>query len=254
MANIRFLFENKLAIAASAASASGEVSSLPAANAQVPDPSLVWRSTTTTGDQWWRVTFASALTVKVVALKNVTLHTGGGTLKAQYSTDGGASWTDYGAIPAIDTDSRCAFFFGATVSAQDWRFYFTNVGATSSYVELGFGFVGDYYEPSINVQASFDAPLTDRSVVTESLSGNPSTTIRPQQTTGAYTFNDAPDADRSSLQAMFRAQGYGMPFFAVLDTSDAWTCWLIAFRSQIDRTFEEIYHRYVLTFSWSEVL
>jgi hypothetical protein len=254
MARIRFLYSNLFSAASAVASASASVSALPPANAQVPDRTLVWRSTTTTGDQWIKVDLGSAQAVTAIAVANPKLHGSGGTLKIQSSPDD-AIWTDRGSIPSADADSKVAFLFIGSVSARYWRFYFTNVGVASDYVELGYAFLGTYLEPSINVTAQgLSTPLLDRSVVVESITGQATTTVRPKQAKGAFGFDSMSESDTASLVTMFRAQGFGTPFFVVLDTSLAWTAWLIAFRSPLARGWQANPGQYDPSFEWEEAL
>src|SRR5262245_2902233 len=110
MARVAFLYKtnNLWSAAASVISASASASALPAANAADPDRSKIWRSTTTTGDQWIKADLGSAQDVAAVAVANVKLHGSGGTLKIQHSPDNSA-WTDQATFGAQDTDSKVAF-------------------------------------------------------------------------------------------------------------------------------------------------
>lgn len=250
MAKIRFLYNDLAAAAASVAAASSAVSSLPAANAQNPDRTLVWRSSTGVGDAWVSFDLGSAQSVTAVAVANITIHPGG-SAKVQWSTDN-ASWTDYGALPAADVDTAVTFVFGGTFSKRYWRIYFTNTGAVSSFVEAGYVFVGTYFEPTINVSVPIAAPTDTLSKIVESLDGQRSTTTRRQRVTGAWKWGDIPDADLTTLQTIYRTCDIGIPLFQVLDTTRSWTAWLVYFNGSITRTFSQMTGRYDVDVPWCE--
>lgn len=255
MANLRVLWNNLATAAASVASASASASALPPANAQTIDRTAVWRSSTTTGDQWLRIDFGSALTVTAIAIANPKLHTGG-TMKVQYSSDG-ASWTDAAptaAFPTMDADTKVTYLFITSISRRYWRILFTNTGAVSDYVELGYLFVGTYFEPANNVVSPFITPIHDPSIVARSITGQRSTTVRPQASKGTFNFEDAVEADRSSWQQIFRTLGIAIPFFAVLDLNLSWTAWLLFFDGDISRTFKSVDTFYDLGIAWEEAL
>jgi hypothetical protein len=252
MANVRFLYANALSGASVVVTQSSQVVGLPGANVVQPDRSLAWQSTTTTADQWVAFDLGAAQVITAVAVASPKLHQGG-TLKLQSSTDG-SSWSDVGTFAAADADSGVSVQFVASVNARYWRLYFTNTTAVSDYVSVGYAFVGPYLEPARNVHRETSVALSDRSIVTESVTGQPSTTVRPQQTKGTFAFDFLSETDRANLQVMFRTQGYGLPIFAVLNTALSWTAWMIFLRSDLARTFSLVPNTYLMGFTWLEAL
>lgn len=258
MSAIRFCWNNLLTVPGVVVASSSALSTLPNTNAILPDRTLVWRSTSTTGDQWVSFDLGAAAAVTVLAIANPKLQTGG-TLKLQRSPDN-TTWTDVATLPAADVDTKVTFVFFGSISFRYWRIYFTNVGAVSDYVEVGYAFVGTYFEPANNVVGPLPAPLVDNSVVTKSLAGQRSTTVRPQQSTGTFTWESLTESDRGALQQIFRAQGQGLPSFCVLATAISWTAWLLYFGASsgatvaLSRTFTIADTFYDVAVDWEEAL
>ncbi len=198
----------------------------------------------------------------MVAVANPKLHASGGTLKLQQAGSGGSpgAWTDVATLSSADADTKVGFAFFGSVSARWWRLYFTNVGAASDYVEVGYAFLGTYFEPAQNVIAPLAVPLTDNSVVTKSLSGQRTTTVRPQQSAGTFAWVSMPESDRATLQQIFRTQGQGVPSFAVLQSTLSWTAWLLYFGASgglsaaLNRTFTVVDTYFDIAIDWEEAL
>lgn len=256
MSRIRFGYQNDLTAVGVVITASTFVTALPPSNAPIPDRTLVWRSTTTTSDQWIAFDLGAAAVVTAACVANPKLHQGG-SLKVQYSTDG-SNWTDVSALPAADADSKVTFLWVASISARYWRFYFTNTSAVSDYAEIGYPFIGQYFEPTVNVSLGASTRLTTpfgtMSTVLETPGGQRSTTARARRASGTLSWMALGDADLASLQALFRAVDYGTPFFLVLDDARAWTAWLAYFDSPLSRTWELVTGQFDPTFNWKEAL
>ena len=251
MPNIRFLYDNKILGTSVSVSGSGAASGLPASNIQIPERSLVWRSLVTTGDQYVIVDLGSSLSITAVAVANAVIHSGG-SLRCDYGTNG-TSWTTFGTFAALDPDSQAAVLFGS-VTARYLRFYFVNTGAVSAYVELGYAFGGTYIEPTHNVRVPFDVPLGSRSAIALSPAGQRTVAVRPQFTTGRWSWDTLADADIAALQVMFRTCDLGTPFFQVLDTTRGWTTWLAHFAGSLAREFGLLDAQYHPGFDWQEAL
>lgn len=251
MPNIRFLYNNQILGTSVSVSAATAASGLPASNIQIPERSLVWRSLVTTGDQYVIVDLGSSISITAVAVANALIHAGG-SLQCYYGTNG-TSWTIFGTFAALDTDSKAAVLFGS-VTARYLLFSFVNTAAVSAYVELGYAFGGTYIEPSHNVRVPFDVPLGSRSAIALSPAGQRTVAVRPQFTTGRWTWDTLADADIAALQAMFRTCDQGTPFFQVLDTTRGWTTWLAHFSGPLSRVFGLLDAQYDPGFEWQEAL
>lgn len=221
------------------------IPALPATASQNPDRTYVWRSTTTTGDQWLRLsTGPVGLGATCVAVANMRLHGSGGTAKLQSTTDptGATGWADVAgaSIAAQDGDSRTSFkFFTSPGVRIMWRIYFTNVGAVSDYVEVGYVFLGDYYEPDVNVTDGLNMDQVDPSVGVMSVDGQETFTIRTRYTTGTMEFEAVSASTLALFQTMWRTIGATTPFFLVLDADQTWTCWYGRLVDRIQRQFRE---------------
>ena len=79
-----------------------------------------WWKPTATGDSWLRASFASAQTVNYMAVWGHDLADQGSSVKPQYSTDAGVSWTDAASAVAPSTN-RTLFFSFSDIAGADWR-------------------------------------------------------------------------------------------------------------------------------------
>jgi len=84
-----------------------------------------WWKPTATGDSWIRASFGAAKDADYMAIFGHDLSDHGSSIKAQYSTNGGTSWSD--AFSAVTpTDNNTLFIDFTSVSAADWRIVVTN--------------------------------------------------------------------------------------------------------------------------------
>lgn len=113
-----------------------------------------WWKHTITGISWLRASFTAAQDADYMAIYGHNLHDVGGSVKPQYSTDGGSSWND--ADTAVSpTDGNAIFFSFTSVSAADWRAYI--VTTTGSAVIAGV-MIGEALTLDRDVTAGFSPP------------------------------------------------------------------------------------------------
>jgi hypothetical protein len=87
-----------------------------------------WWQPTGTSSEWIAVSFSSGKSVDYAAVWGHNLHEVAGSVKPQYSTDGGSSWIDASAN-VTPTTGRTLFIAFDSTSKNDWRLLFTSTGA-----------------------------------------------------------------------------------------------------------------------------
>ena len=79
-----------------------------------------WWKQSASGTSWLRASFASAKSADYMAVWGHNLHSVGGSVKPQYSTDGGATWNDAaGAVAPVS--GKLILIEFSSVSAANWR-------------------------------------------------------------------------------------------------------------------------------------
>lgn len=252
MANLRILATNRYTDAATALTASSEATALPVERSQDPDRTAVWRSLTETGVQTIDIDLGSSLACDSIAVANVKL-VGAGALLLYRGATLGSETTLVATLPSQDRDTRTAFAFFASVSSRYWRLKWTNPGAASDYAELGFAALGPYLELSRNIRVPSGLQRIDPSVIALSVDGQATHTRRTKYFAGQWSLGEVPEADLDDLREVFDALGVHTPYFVVLDTSLAWTCWLQRFVGPLEMSLAVMAGRYDVGMPWEEV-
>jgi hypothetical protein len=182
----------------------------------------VWRSGTSTGDQWVKFDLGSNQSMQVLAAVDATLHSGG-TLRAQaHATDVWTSPTvnELLTVPATNHTGVLAAWLSASQSLRWVRFLFSNTGAVNSFVQLGVVYAGPYLEPVRSIATGWTMDLVDPSVSRVAMGGARSVVRRAPWTriTGRFPLQSA--TARDDLRAQFRTAGLAIP---VLFTADPTT-------------------------------
>lgn len=218
MAKARFCYVNQ--VLSATMSASGSATARPVANLNNSARWKIWRSTTTTGDQYVIADFGSAKTIKVIALVDWVRHSGG-AVRADYWD--GAAWQTFGTftLPSFNPTHVVAVWNTTGVSTTKIRIYFTNTGAVSAYVELGALVAGDYYQPTYTIIDGFTIEPVDPSLIVEAVEGREETQARPHYHTCAGVFQTEPEADVDGFRLMFATNGRRLPLLYAVDPDDA---------------------------------
>jgi hypothetical protein len=253
MANLRIAWSNLWSAAVSVLVASSEASALPATNTKTSDRTAVWRSATATTVQTIDIDLGSVLAVTSVLVANVKL-LGTGVLELYQRGDAGTAGAAVlvGTVSTQDRDTRVGFLFFASQSHRHWQLKWTNPTSANDYAEVGYVHLGTYLEPTVNARVPMDAERRDPSVGYASVDGQQSFARRTKHFVGSWEFYFAPEADLTNLRSVFDSVGMSTPIFAVLDTSLAWTAWLLRFASGIRPKFEEVTGRYTIAAAWEE--
>ncbi len=240
MAYLRFCWDNLYAASATVLTPTSVSTTLPALASANPDRNYVFRSATIAVAVAIDIDLGSVKAVTSVAVANLLLFSGGGAFELHERGDGGSPGAEtlVATIAAADYDStrKTAFKFFASQSHRHWRIKWTNPGAVSAYVEVGFVFLGTYFEP-----AKPPMPPTSRIVNPSPVSlapdGGRAVVTRTMYDEVRIHYPVLSTADRSTFESMYRTNGAGVPVFAVLDTTLSWTCWMAFFANDAARVF-----------------
>jgi hypothetical protein len=131
-----------------------------------------WRSSTSTGDQWIKFDCGANKTFTFIAAVSALIHAGG-TLKFQAHTSDSWATPNVDQLVTVPSPDFTAVwtYFRASTSQRWFRFYFTNTGAVSSYVELAVAWAGTYLEPSASVAPGLTVRRVDPSPQRRAIGG-----------------------------------------------------------------------------------
>lgn len=219
----RLAYSNCLLASSVAITSSADATGYPAANLANPARWKKWRSSTTTGDQWVLFDLGSAVSFQLLAVTDVLLHTGGGTLKAQANATN--VWTaptvnDTLTLASPDFTHLVADWLASVQTLRFIRFFFQNVGASNSFVEIGAAFAGTYVQPSQAIAPGLSLARVDLSVPRYAIGGERSTVVRPKYHVITASFPLTSVAERDALRAAFDANGIGVPCVFAVDSTD----------------------------------
>lgn len=215
---LRIPYANLLTAAGVAVTSSADAAGYPVSNLTNPSRWKKWRSATGTGDQWVKFDLGSNKTLTVLAAISAKLHAGG-TLKAQANASD--VWTsptvsDTLTVPSPDFTAVLADWI-ASQSLRWIRFYFTNVGAVSDYVELGAVFAGTYLEPANTLAHGFTVTRVDPSMQRRATGGQRSALVLPKYHEVEGVLLPQVAAARDDLRTMFEIVGDSLPAILAVD-------------------------------------
>lgn len=254
MSNIRFLWKNRCTATGTALVASSSVPALPVAAIKNSDRSYVWRSLTGTGVQTIGVDFGGVYAVNSAALANARVLQGGVVELYQrgdgVSPDAAVLVATFGAPHPF---RRATAVFFAEQSHRHWELRFTNPAAVDAFAELGAVFLGQYYEPPVNVSVPISVTRTAPDVVSESSDGQKSTAVRSKFDVGVWSFQTVNAAQKAEVEAMFEEMGTGVPMFVVLDPADiSATIWMSRIAHSIPFEIKRGIGRFGVEIPWEE--
>ena len=113
-----------------------------------------WWKPVGTGSHWLRASFGAAKSASYAAISGHNLHEIGGTIKPQYSTNGGSSWNDAESAVAPTTGNTIFFSF-TSIPGADWRFLVTN---SSGEVAIAVMTIGEVMELPVGMAVGFLIP------------------------------------------------------------------------------------------------
>ena len=181
-----------------------------------------WRSATSTSDQWVKFDLGANASMQVFAAVNATVHTGG-TVRVQANASdswGSPTIDDVFTVPSLDL-TRVLTDWRTAASSLRWiRFYFTNTGAVSEYVELGAVFAGPYLEPARSISPSLAVRRVDLSTQRYAIGGQRSSVIKPKYHEVSGTFVLQTATARNELRSAYETIGATQPAIFAVDPND----------------------------------
>jgi hypothetical protein len=216
---VRLAYTNLLTASGVVISSSSEATGYVDDNLASPARWKKWRSATGTGDQWWKADLGANKNFQVLAAMNAVLHSGG-TLKAQANaTDawGAPTVNDTLSVPSPDYTQVIADWLSSVQNLRWIRFYFTNVGAVNSFVELGAVFAGTYLQPTRSISDGLSIRRIDPSVRRFALGGQRSSVVRPKFHQVSAIFQAQTAAARDDLRTLYETSGSAVPVLLAID-------------------------------------
>lgn len=252
---LRLLYNNYLLGQHATITATSEASGLPASAAADPQRTRVWRSLTETGTQALDIDLGVTSNVTCVALANVQLIAGTGSVTLQQRGTGASpgAAVNVATLPWQDPDTRVAMSFFSLQNFRHWRLLWSNDLSANAYAEVGYVFLGAYWEAPVNFSVPSENGFSDLSIPSTSLDGQKDFVTRTGVHTASLRFDAITEQQRSDLRAIYRLVGVRMPIFTALDPSLSWTHWLARFASPISHSFDIAPGRYSLDVSLEEV-
>lgn len=206
-------------------SASSAATGYPADNAQINiRRTQRWRSSTGTGNQDYTLTFAVATTIQAVVLVDYRVHSGGGTVKAEYWTGAAFAAFDGGTglftIPTYNPTGCVALYFAAGRSTTKIKVTFTNTGGVNEYVYLGELVAGPYTQCATGIAQGSTILPKDPSTAIYAEGGQKQTWTRSHYHDQSTVWAGLSATDRDVLHdQVFPAVGTGTPVVYAVDSN-----------------------------------
>ncbi len=257
MPNIRIGYVNRWTTGTLTASTAA--TGLPAEASQNPDRSYVWRSTASTGAATLDIDLGAASRPTMVAVANVKL-VGTGVLRLNQRGISGSpgSATLVATLPTQNTETSTAVVFlqvDPADSFRHWQLEWTNPSATSDYAELGFAFLGTYFEPTLNIKSGWESERPDPSVERVSLGRQKQFAVRPKYFRGSFVWDALKTTDFDTLSSVWHTVGRTTPVVLSVDAENAaWSTWFARLVEAPRRQHRLASRRHGYTLSWEEVL
>lgn len=134
---------------------------LPAANAATGTTFDPWLATPASGAVAWQLVLPSAASPNFAAIAAHNLTGREASVRLQYSTNSGSSWTDCGAGIVTPANNEAVGFRFSGITADYWRFYVT--GATGN-ISIAVCWIGDDLIIPQRIYQGYRPPLSPTAV------------------------------------------------------------------------------------------
>lgn len=180
-----------------------------------------WWKPTASGTEWIRASFASAKTANYMAVFGHNFQDVGGSVKAQYSTDGGSTWNDAtGDIAGIER--RTIFVAFDDVLASDWRCLVTTSTGQAIIAGVMIGeavYLNRGLSPGLDIPAL--APIVESKTAMSELGVNLGASIKSTGVKGSISLTDIdPQWIRSDYAPLVAHLNTGKPCVFSWDYTD----------------------------------
>lgn len=144
----RLLWSNECTVSGVTITSSAEVTNYPDDNVANTARWKIWRSSTTTGDQWIKFDFGANKTLKALFVAGHKIHTGGILkIQAHASDSWGSPTVDETITPASFNPTGVEGAFFSSQSLRWVRVFFDNDASADEYVEWGAALPGRTSSP-----------------------------------------------------------------------------------------------------------
>jgi len=135
-----------------------------------------------------------------------------------------ANSTDSWDSPAVDQTATLGsvvyYFWSSAQSYRFWRVTITDSSPITNYLEAGRIFLGNYFEPSINISNAYQLVYTDPSDVMISDGGQITSAQKTRYKTYQIKFETLPVADKNTLVNIFGERGKALDWVFIIDRND----------------------------------
>lgn len=218
MANIKFCYDNLIAASGVTITASSEATGFGAENIYNIHYDVPWR---TTGDtaEWIKFDFGAAVNVTDFIIKYHNL-TSGATLKIQ------ANATDAWGTPSVDetlsiTDNNIVKAWAAAQSYRWWRIYIDDGSNPDTYIELGYAFLGESFQPTRNYTQPSETEGIDPTETVFSGDSHPWIIAKTESIRYIWAFPSILQTEITDYKTLRDAVGMHTAFFAIEDPDNA---------------------------------
>lgn len=125
-----------------------------------------WIATPSAGETALQLVLPSSQSLNAIAITAHNIGSIGASVRAEYSTNSGASWVDAGAGVVNPDDNRAIMFYFDDVSADYWRLRVT--GAGSNDVEIAVAFWGNALTIPQRLYQGYTPPIVPTNVMLQS--------------------------------------------------------------------------------------
>jgi hypothetical protein len=135
-----------------------------------------------------------------------------------------ANTTDSWGSPAIDQTAVLGkiiyYFWNTPQSYRFWRVVITDPNPVTTYLEIGRMFLGNYFEPSINISNNYQLLYADSSDIMVSDGGQITSAQKARYKTYQIKFETLPAADKNALVNIFSERGKALDWIFISNRDD----------------------------------
>jgi hypothetical protein len=211
---IRYHYDNLIDYAGVAISESSEVSTLPSSNVANDLRTKVWRTGTSTADEWIVFDLGSAKAVSAVILLDHTLTAGDSAITLEGHT--ADSWATPAYSNTLTYAASTIYEVFAAETYRYWRVKFTKASAGVSR-DIGRIFLGPYVTASREVSpGDYTENTVDRTVTRRTLGGQSYSWLRDSYRSLTLGWKWIEDAQKTEFSTLASTVGSSVPWFLYL--------------------------------------
>lgn len=211
---IRYHYDNLIDYSGVAISESSEVSTLPSSNVANDLRTKVWRTGTSTADEWIVFDLGSAKAVTSIIVLDHTLTSSDSAITLEAHTSD--SWGSPAYSNSLTWASGTIYEAFASQTYRYWRLKFTKASAGVSR-DIGRIFLGPYVSATREVdRGGYTETTVNRSTTRRTLGGQTYSLARDSYRSLSLAWNLVTDAQRTEFATLQTAVGSTVPWFIYL--------------------------------------